>query len=592
MKQLLCLLLFITACTQPQETRTTQDYPPEAERAWWKEGVVYQIYPRSFQDTDGDGVGDLRGIINRLDYLKSLGIDIIWLNPVYASPNDDNGYDISDYQAILPEFGSMEDFAELMDGLHARDMKLVMDLVVNHSSDEHAWFEASRGDRNSPYRDFYHWWPEEKGEPPFRKSFFDIAGNAWQYDSTTNAYYLHYFSDKQPDLKWENPETRQAIYEMMNWWFQKGIDGFRMDVIPFISKDTTYPVVTEEELRQRYGADTWARYYADGPNLHTYLHEMNEEVLSKYDIMALGEGAGVTIGNALKFVDPEREELDLFYHFDGVNLGYSNKGYKQLKPEGWSLQEFKQVYSDWSNVFAEKGWGSIYLGNHDQPRMVSRWGNDDPGYHQKAVTLLQTFLLSMRATPFFYYGDEIGMTNIRFKNISDYRDIETLNWYRQLEDIGEDPDDYMTDWEMTARDNGRTSMQWSSGPQAGFTSGQPWISINPNADTLNVEQQEKDPNSVLNYFRKIVNFRKAEPILGYGDYKLLSPEHEEVYAYTRSLEDEQLLVLLNFSTLEIDYGLPARIKPGIVRMNNYAEAAVSNQRVRLQPYQALILEVE
>ncbi|NOZ04109.1 MAG: alpha-glucosidase [FCB group bacterium] len=562
------------------------------KRAWWKEGVVYQIYPRSFKDSDGNGVGDLRGIISKLDYIESLGVDIIWLNPVYKSPNTDNGYDISDYEAIMEEFGTMADFDELLEGLHNRGIKLVMDLVVNHSSDEHRWFRESRSSRDNPYRDFYHWWPAEKGVPPYRRSFFDVTGNAWTYDKTTNAYYLHYFSRKQPDLKWENPELRQAIYTMMRNWFDKGVDGFRMDVISFISKDTTYPRVTEEELRKIYGDDIWGRYYADGPNLHAYLREMNEEVLSRYDVMALGEGAGVTIDNALKFVDEDRKELDLFFHFEGVSLGYAPGGYKQPDPAGWNLVKFKDVYTRWSDVFAKKGWGSIYLGNHDQPRMVSRWGNDAPEYHDKSAELLQTFLLSMRGTAFIYYGDEIGMTNIRFDNIEDYRDIETINWYKQLKNMGKDTDKYMEGWKLSARDNGRTPMQWDNNRNAGFTSGTPWIKVNPNHKEINVVAQENDPGSILNYFRRMIRLRKDNPVLVYGSYELLSPDHPQIYAYVRTLDKSKMLVLLNFSTEKVEYQLPAGIKVGNVEISNYDVTDANEERAILYPYQAVIFTLK
>ncbi len=586
------ILGYMVISCKLNSAENSNDSKSEIQREWWKEGVVYQIYPRSFKDSDGNGVGDLRGIISKLDYIKSLGIDIIWLNPVYKSPNTDNGYDISDYEAIMEEFGTMADFDELLEGLHNRGIKLVMDLVVNHSSDEHRWFQESRSARNNSYRNFYHWWPAEKGEPPYRRSFFDVTGKAWTYDKTTNAYYLHYFSRKQPDLKWENPELRRAIYKMMRNWFDKGVDGFRMDVISFIAKDTTYPRVTEEELKEIYGDDTWGRYYADGPNLHAYLREMNEEVLSQYDVMALGEGAGVTIDNALKFVDEDRKELDLFFHFDGVSLGYSPGGYKQLDPEGWSLTEFKDIYTRWNDVFAEKGWGSIYLGNHDQPRMVSRWGNDAPEYHNKSAELLQTFILSMRGTAFIYYGDEIGMTNIRFDNIEDYRDIETINWYKQLKNMGKNTDKYIEGWKLSARDNGRTPMQWNNSLNAGFTSGIPWIKVNSNHKKINVAAQENDSGSILNYFHKMIQLRKNNPVLVYGSYELLSPDHPQIYAYVRTLGESKMLVVLNFSTEEIEYQLPVGIKTGSVEISNYDVTDVNEERVVLKPYQTVIFTLK
>ena len=476
-------------------------------KKWWKEAVVYQIYPRSFQDTNGDGVGDLKGITSRLDYVKSLGIDIIWLNPIYESPNADNGYDISNYDAIMKEFGTMKDFDTMLAEMHKRGLKLVMDLVVNHSSNQHEWFKQSRSSRTNPYRNYYHWWPAEKGTPPFRPCAFDEDGSAWKYDKLTNSYYLHYFSYKQPDLNWENPKLRQEIYAMMNRWLKKGVDGFRMDVIPFISKDTTFPVITEKILKEKFNGD-WSQAAASGPNLHKYLQEMNKEVLRKYDIMTLAEGAGTTKETAMKFVDPDRHELDMSYHFDGVNLGYIPGQFKQMDPNGYKLTEFKKVYSDWDKVFENKGWGTIYLGNHDQPRMVTRWGNDSEQFRAISSKMLSTFLLTMRGTPYYYFGDELGMSNIKFNDIKDYRDIETISFYKRTEDAGGDLNYFMEGQKISARDNGRTPFQWDESKEAGFTTGIPWIKINDNKNEVNVADEEKDPDSPLNYFKKLVQLRK------------------------------------------------------------------------------------
>lgn len=576
------LLAGFTAC-KPSK-KAPEEIP---NRKWWKEAIVYQIYPRSFKDTDGDGIGDLRGIIEKLDYIKSLGVDAVWLNPIYASPNADNGYDISDYENIMEEFGTMDDFDEMLQGFHDRGIKLVMDLVVNHSSDEHEWFKQSRSSRKNPYRHFYHWWPAEDGPPPFRAGFFDPNGEAWLYDSTTQAYYLHYFGRKQPDLNWENPLVRQEIYDMMTRWFEKGIDGFRMDVIPFISKDTTWPMITAKELEEKHNGD-WARYYASGPNLHTYLHEMNQKVLSQYDVMALGEGAGVTLDKALDFVDEEREELHLFFHFDGQSIGYSPEGYRRLDPQGWKLSDFKKVYTRWSDVFADKGWGSIYLGNHDQPRMVSRWGNDSPEFWAASSKMLTTFLLSMRGTPFFYFGDEIGMTNLRLDHMKDYKDIETLSWYEQLLAKGKDPAPYMEDWKITARENGRSPFQWNSSQNAGFTRGVPWLKINDNYKYINAESQEDDPQSILNYFRKMVQIRKTSPILVYGNYQMVQPDHEQVYAYTRKLGDAQMLVVLNFSKDTVNFNMPTNTFQLNPVINNYKKINFTGSTLHLKPYQAAI----
>ncbi len=526
---------------KPQPQPAATDIP---DRKWWKEAVVYQIYPRSFKDSDGDGVGDLKGLISKLDYVKSLGIDVIWLNPIYASPNDDNGYDISDYQDIMKEFGTMADFDEMLKQMHARGLKLVMDLVVNHCSSEHYWFKQSISSRDNPYRDYFHWWPAEKGKPAKRYSFFDVESDAWQYDKATNAYYLHYFSEKQPDLNWENPKVRMEIYHMMDFWFKKGVDGFRMDVIPFISKDTTFP-----ELPAVYKGD-FGRYYGEGPHVHEYLQEMNDQVLKNYDIMTVAEGAGVTTATAHNFVDPERHELDMLYHFDGVSYGYVPGKFKTPEPGGYALPGFKDIYTRWDSVFADKGWGTIYLGNHDQPRMLTRWGNDSPEFRERSSKMLTTFLMTMRATPYYYFGDELGMSNIKFERIEDYRDIESINMYKQIKTQGGDLQAFLDAQKISARDNGRTPFQWDDSPNAGFTSGTPWLAVNPNYTAVNVVNAEKDPNSTLNYFKKIVQLRKNTPTLVYGKYTLLDRDNPDVYAYTRELNGEKILVLLNFKAKE------------------------------------------
>ena len=401
-------------------------------RKWWKEAIVYQIYPRSFKDSNGDGIGDLNGITSKLDYIKSLGVDVIWLNPIFSSPNDDNGYDISDYGNIMSDFGTMEDFDVMLKAMHERGLKVVLDLVANHCSDEHDWFKQSRSSRDNPYRNYFHWWPAEKGKPAHRWSFFDINGDAWKFDPNVNSYYLHYFSEKQPDLNWENPNLRKEIYDMMNFWFNKGVDGFRMDVIPFISKDIKFP-----ELPKKYNGD-FISYYANGPHLHEYLREMNREVLSKYDVLSVAEGIGITAETAHDFVDEDRKELNMLYHFEGMGLGYLPKTFKFPDPKGYSLIEFKKIYTKWDSVLAEKGWGTIYLGNHDQPRMVTRWGNDAPECRELSSKMLTTFLMTMRATPFYYYGDELAMNNIKFDRIEDYKDIESINMYQQTKNKGGD----------------------------------------------------------------------------------------------------------------------------------------------------------
>ncbi|MBE7175039.1 MAG: alpha-glucosidase [Mucilaginibacter polytrichastri] len=554
------------------------------KKTWWKEAIVYQIYPRSFRDTNGDGIGDLPGITQNLDYIQSLGVDVIWLNPVYSSPNDDNGYDISDYRNIMADFGTMADFDEMLSGMHKRGLKLVMDLVVNHSSDEHEWFKQSRSTRDNPYRDYYHWWPAEKGKPAARWSFFDVNGDAWRYDQQTDAYYLHYFSVKQPDLNWENPKLRNEIYAMMNFWFDKGVDGFRMDVIPLISKDTDFP-----PLPEKYHGD-YVSYYADGANLHAYLQEMHRESLGKYDIMTVGEGLGISIDNAHKLVDEDRHELNMFFHFEIVSLGLG--GYKQPLPEGWKLADFKAIHTRWSDVFSEKGWGSVYLGNHDQPRMVSRWGNDSDEFRVRSAKMLHTFLLSMRATPYIYYGDELGMKNIRFDRIEQYRDIETHNWHTLLKNQGENTSAYLEGWKLTARDNGRTPFQWNAGLHAGFSAAEPWISINPDYREVNRETQENDPDSVLNYFRRMARLRKQHPVLVYGDYELIDAANEQVYAYLRTLENERWLVILNFSQKKAAVALPDDLQ------HCKKEFKISNldrkecSVIEIEPYEASVYRLE
>ena len=555
-------------------------------KTWWKEGIVYQIYPRSFQDTSGNGVGDLQGIIKRLDYIKSLGVDIIWLNPVYESPNDDNGYDISDYRNIMAEFGSMQDFEMLLKGMHERGLKLVMDLVVNHSSDEHQWFQESRKDRDNPYRDYYHWWPAEKGTPPKRWSYFDVEENAWKYDPATNAYYLHYFSVKQPDLKWENPKLRKEIYDMMAYWFEKGVDGFRMDVIPFISKDVSYP-----ELPEKYQGD-FISYYAEGPRLHEYLQEMNREVLSKYNVMTVGEAPGITVDNALDLVGEDRHELNMFFHFDLMALDRKPGTVFEKNPEGWSLNAFKEIHSRWDKAFEKDGWGSMYLSNHDFPRSVSRWGNDHPDFWQAAATMLQTFLLTMKGTPYFYFGDEIGMTNIRFNSIDQYRDINTINRYEIAKNNGEDLDLFIENEKDTSRDNARTPMQWDQTVHAGFSEHSPWIQVNENyTKGINVATQEQDPKSVLHFFRKAAALRKTTPGLIYGSYELIDENNEAIYAYTRTYQDKVYLVVLSFSTEKatVDLG-PLAGKPKQLLLSNTTHKDLPEHI--MAPYESRVYLIE
>lgn len=567
---LLLFLLFV---------HLVQAQPPAeaAEKKWWKEAVVYQLYPRSFKDSDGDGVGDLKGIISKLDYLKSLGIDAVWLNPIYTSPNDDNGYDVSDYRGIMKDFGTMADFDALLKGLHDRGIKLIMDLVVNHSSDEHEWFKQSRSSRNNRYRNYYHWWNAEDGKPPYRYSLFDVANDVWLYDSLTSAYYLHYFSRKQPDLNWENPKLRQEIYDIMHFWVKKGIDGFRLDAFGFAAKDTTwsaFPKGFEKNFMQ---------YYSMQGNLHGYLQEMNKEVLSKYDVMSVAEGAGNTFEDAHNLVDAARRELNMAYPFEAVDIA---------KPEGYSLLQLKQVFSKWDSTFANAGWLSIFLANHDQARMVSRFGNDSPQWRELSYKLLNTFILTMRGTPYCYNGDELGMTNADFKTVGEFQDMSTLNDYKREQARGGDLQKFLQRLSKSSRDNGRTPFQWDATTNAGFSTGTPWIKLAPNYQTINAAAQEADAASPLAYFRRLVKLRKENAdVLVYGKYTLLDKANPNVYAYTREGGAKKMLVVLNFSSANAKATTGLNLAGATTVSTNYETAAANRVQkgvVILRPYEALI----
>ncbi|PWS28850.1 alpha-glucosidase [Pedobacter yonginense] len=572
----ICLLFWALPSLAQQGVKNSEVKRP----TWWKEAVVYQLYPRSFKDSDGDGVGDLKGIISKLDYLESLGISAVWLNPIFSSPNDDNGYDISDYRNIMQEFGTMQDFDELLAGLHKRKIKLVLDMVLNHSSDEHNWFKQAKTSRTSPYRNYYHWWPEEKGTPTPRYSFFDVNSDAWKYEPNTKSYYLHYFSQKQPDLNWENEKLRNEIYDMMKFWLDKGIDGLRMDAFQYVSKDTTwkkYPEGYEKNI---------IKYYGMGPNLHSYLKEMNQKVISRYDVMTVAEGAGSTLADAHDLVDADRKELNMAYHFEVMDIGNDIKGYK--------LTDLKKTFTKWDDAFADQGWLAIFLANHDVPRMVSKFGNDEPEFRSYASKLLTTLIMTMRGTPFYYNGDELGMSNVKFNDISGYRDIATINAYKSAEVKGEDMQVFMEKQKRFSRDNARTPFQWDASANAGFTTGQPWISVNPNYQKVNVAIEENDPNSELSYFKQIVTLRKSSPVLIYGDYKVYDIENPDVYCYTRTEEKAEVLVLLNFSTKNLTYPIDSSINVSKAKMmlNNYAgNSFTSKNSVQLKPWQALIFKL-
>lgn len=547
------------------------------KRKWWKEAIVYQIYPRSFKDSDGDGIGDLKGIISKLDYIKSLGINAVWLNPIYSSPNDDNGYDVSDYRNIMKDFGTMIDFDALLKGMHDRGIKLIMDLVVNHSSDEHEWFKQSRSSRTNPYREYYHWWNAENGKPPYRYSLFDVNHDAWMYDSTTNAYYLHYFSRKQPDLNWENPKLRNEVFDIMKFWANKGVDGFRLDAFQFAAKDTTWPAFPKGFEKN------FSLYYSMQGNLHGYLQEMGQEVFSKFDVMSVAEGAGNSFTDAHNLVDSNRHELNMAYAFEGVDIA---------KPEGYSLLHFKEVFSRWDSAFETNGWLSVFLANHDQARLVSRFGNDSPRFRDASSKMLSTFIMTMRGTPYYYNGDELGMTNAGFTKIEDYRDVSMLNEYQHERNIRGNLEKFLKKKQFESRDNGRTPFQWNSTASAGFTTGTPWIEVNRNYKLINAATQENDPNSCLNYFRTLVKLRNNNPAtLVYGTYKLLDKDNANVYAYTRESEHGKLLILLNFSASNAAVNIEQAGNNLKLLLSNYKEVPVLkklNNTFNLQPYQAAI----
>lgn len=506
------------------------------EKAWWKEGVVYQVYPRSFCDSNGDGIGDIRGITSKLGYLRELGIDVIWLSPVYASPNYDNGYDISDYRAIMPEFGTMEDFDDLLAQAHSLGIKILMDLVANHTSMLHPWFVQSRSSADNPYRNYYIW----ADEPNDWEAVF--GGSAWEYDKRTGQYYLHLFTKEQPDLNWENPEVRREIYEMMRWWLAKGIDGFRLDAINMISKPPGFP--SGKPVAGTPYTEIW-EVAMHGPNIHTYMQEMHREVFAGRDIMTVGEMSKTTPEVAVLYCDPARGELNMVFHFEHVlKTDYENE-LKWCDP-CFSLLKFKRILSEWQTALHGRGWNSLYLNNHDQPRSVSRFGNDGT-HREKSAKMLATCLHMMQGTPYIYQGEELGMTNIAFETPEEYNDVETRNAYREYTvNRGVSHADMMRYIHKNSRDNARTPMQWSADTHAGFTTGTPWLGVNPNYTQINAAAQVGDPGSVFNHYKELVRLRKTHPVIVYGDYRLL-PEHDpNVFAYIRRYEGESLLVLCNF----------------------------------------------
>ncbi|RLP74714.1 alpha-glucosidase [Mycetocola tolaasinivorans] len=567
---------------------------PAATQAWWKDSTVYQIYPRSFADSNGDGIGDLRGIINRLDYLAELGVEVLWLSPIYPSPQDDNGYDISNYRDIEPMFGTMSDFTELLEQTHARGMKLIMDLVVNHTSDEHPWFRESR-DPQSPKRDWYWWRAAKPGAEPGTDAAAPtnwgsrFSGSAWEYDAVSGEYFLHIFSRRQPDLNWENPEVRAAVYEMMNWWLDLGVDGFRMDVINFISKNTDLPEA-EVPAGAIYGQAR--EHYMNGPRLHEYLQEMYREVFAERPerLLTVGETPRVTVNDALELTDPERRELDMVFQFDHMDL---DSGVDKFDPLPLDLAGLKEILGGWQRGLATTGWNSLYWNNHDQPRIVSRWGNDGE-YRVRSAKMLATVLHGHRGTPYIYQGEELGMTNVGYPTIEEFRDIQSLNYYREQTEVrGTDPATVLAGVRKRSRDNGRTPMQWDGTDGAGFTTGEPWIGINPNSREINAADQVGDPESVFAHYRTLVALRKSDPILVEGVFELVWPEHPAIYAFTRTVGERGIVILANFGDEPVtlpEHGLEAFAGARLLLTNVDGTAAVLSGERTLAPWEASVYD--
>ena len=551
------------------------------EPKWWKEAVVYQIYPRSFQDSNGDGIGDLKGITQHLEYLQNLGVNVIWLSPHFASPNADNGYDISDYRAVMKDFGTMADFDAMLAGIKQHHMRLIIDLVANHTSDEHKWFVASEASRDNPYRDYYFWRPGKPDsasptgfDPPnnYRSVF---SGSAWQFDPKTKEYYLHYFAVKQPDLNWDNPKVRQEVFSIMRFWLDKGVDGFRMDVIPVISKQPGLPDLTPDQLKDEFAV------FAAGPNRDVYLRQMNRDVLSKYDDMSVGEAAGITLAQEPELVDDRRHELNEVFNFDAVRVNREGRKVLPLK-----LADLKAIYTRHDQVLDKHNWDTVFLSNHDNPRIVSTYGNDSPEFRVPCAKLFEAMILTLKGTPYLFQGDELGMTNYPFRTIADYNDIEAKNaWKDEVETRKTiSADQYLAELRQSSRDNSRTPMQWNDTPNAGFTttSATPWLAVNPNYKAINAAAERADPNSVLNYTRQLIALRAKHPVFVYGDYKDLDPNHPEIFVYTRTLNNDQYLVVHNVSSQPIVYALPDNITAGSILLANYpgTEASVGTLHLR------------
>ena len=557
------------------------------EKRWWKESVVYQIYPRSFCDSNGDGIGDLNGITSKLDYLKELGVDVIWLSPVYKSPNDDNGYDISDYQDIMDEFGTMEDFDRMLATAHEKGIKIMMDLVVNHTSDEHKWFIESRKSTDNPYRDYYIWRPaKEDGSLPNNWGSC-FSGPAWEYDKTTDMYFLHLFSKKQPDLNWDNPVVRQEVFDMMNWWLEKGVDGFRMDVISLISKEQ--PELPDKEP----GINGYATFNvsANGPHVHEYLQEMRQKALNNADTITVGECSGVTLEEAKKYARSDEKELNMVFQFEHMDVDSDEKAGKWTTRK-MDLRDLKKILTRWQKGLQDIAWNSLYWENHDQPRSVSRFGNDSDEYREISAKMLATCIHMMQGTPYVYQGEELGMTNCPFNTLENFRDLESINAFHELTEQGK-----MTEEEMMAaigykgRDNARTPMQWDDSANAGFSGADatPWIMVNPNYTKINAKDQVSREDSVFKYYQNLLNLRHESDLIVYGTDDLILDDDKDIYAYIRTLGDEKLIVYCNFSENTREVELPEEFTDGKILISNYNDAKVS-EKITLRPYEAIVIQ--
>ena len=541
------------------------------ERKWWHSSVVYQIYPRSFNDSNGDGIGDINGIREKLDYLKELGIDVIWLSPVYKSPNDDNGYDISDYCDIMDEFGTMEDMDNLLEEANEKGIKILMDLVVNHTSDEHKWFIEAKKSKDNKFRDYYIWRDPVNGhEPNNLGSCF--SGSAWQYDESTDQYYLHLFSKKQPDLNWENENVRNEVYKMMNFWIDKGIGGFRMDVIDLIGK------VPDEMIT------------GNGPKLHDYLQEMNKAALEGHDLLTVGETWGATPEIAKLYSNPKRKELSMVFQFEHIGLDQI-EGKEKWDVKPLDLLDLKKVLSKWQTELEGEGWNSLFWNNHDLPRIVSRWGNDRE-YRVESAKMLATLLHGMKGTPYIYQGEELGMTNVRFEDINEYNDIETLNMYKDRISKGYSHDEIMASIYAKGRDNARTPMQWDSTENAGFTTGKPWLKVNKNYKFINAEDCLQDKDSIFYHYKKLIDIRKHNDTIIYGNYKLLLPEDKNVFAYSRELNGDKIVVVCNFYNKEINLNFKEDFNNVEILLSNYKDSSILMKDLKLRPYEAIMYRVK